>query len=189
MTVKHAILWYEYELLLLVSNVRTMSTADLRGVGHATLARARLLLQNATGGAGAGTGTETAERLHAAFAEFEKAHGIFTSIAADTTRTTGSSAAAAAGGSGAEEMVRQIANEMSLITRRFRDNPFMALRIQPMQDKSKVKKAYFKLAKLCVLYTHTLTACLCLDCCFFCFCVQLCLPSTSSRRVAPCGVF
>ena len=57
MTVKHAILWYEYELLLLVSNVRTMSTADLRGVGHATLARARLLLQNATGGAGAGTGT------------------------------------------------------------------------------------------------------------------------------------
>ncbi len=102
--------------------------------GNVALQRAHSLLHLA--------GT-TAVDLHAAFAEFERAQNIFLSIAGGGGALASAAATAAAS-------ARSIADHLASITRRFRDNPFLALQVAPTDKKELVKKAYHVLARRCV---------------------------------------
>eukprot|EP00750_Incisomonas_marina_P010792 INCI16308.11.p2 GENE.INCI16308.11~~INCI16308.11.p2 ORF type:complete len:762 (+),score=154.32 INCI16308.11:285-2570(+) len=66
--------------------------------------------------------------LHGAFAEFERAQGVFHALAAETA-------------------AKGVADELLSISRQFLQNPFLALQLQPVNDRAKVKKAYFRLAR------------------------------------------
>jgi hypothetical protein len=112
--------------------------------GNVALQRAHSLLHLA--------GT-TAVDLHAAFAEFERAQNIFLSIAAGPADVGGSSGDAGRGANeslaaaAAAASARSITDHLADITRRFRDNPFLALQVAPTDKKEQVKKAYHVLAR------------------------------------------
>lgn len=77
--------------------------------------------------------------LHGAFAEFERAQGVFHSLAEAAVSATVSAAA--------ETAAKGVADELLMISKQFGHNPFLALELQPVNDRAKVKKAYFRLAR------------------------------------------
>ena len=100
-----------------------------RAVGKDALAQARQML----------AARHEPDHLHKAFAHFERSHAVYSDILENPPSSSHKATASAA--------VNEINEELASIAFRFRQNPFLALQMNPSDEKAAVKKSYFKLAR------------------------------------------